>query len=97
MDCMVQFKKTDQPDTGHGPFSAEEQQKIAEGLKLYGRNWQEIANYVGTGRSRGGVMHHYNNVMKPKKTGIWTPAEKELLLQVPCNPVAAPMRCLPLL
>ena len=88
LGCMLQFKMTDQLTRGKGAFTDEEQQKIREGLGLYGRNWAEIASHVGGGRDRQQVMHHYKNVMSAAKKGKWSPEEDKQLTQV-CFETAA--------
>ena len=85
MACFVQVKKTDQLTKGKGAFTDDEQQRIREGLTLYGQNWAEIASHVGGGRSRQQVMHHFKNVMDVMRKGRWSDEEDRQLASV-CKP-----------
>lgn len=82
MACFVQVKKAEQLTKGKGAFTDEEQQKIREGIALYGQNWSEIASHVGSGRNRQQVMHHYKNVMDVLRKGKWSDHEDRQLAQV---------------
>lgn len=82
MACFVQVKKTDQLTKGKGAFTDDEQQRIREGLTLYGQNWAEIASHVGGGRSRQQVMHHFKNVMDVTRKGRWSDEEDRQLASV---------------
>ncbi|KAL3149312.1 hypothetical protein ABBQ32_002120 [Trebouxia sp. C0010 RCD-2024] len=79
--CLLQVKRRDQLTQGKGPFTEEEQQRIREGISLYGQNWTEIASHVGGGRDRQQVMHHYKNVMDVTRKGRWLPEEDRQLCQ----------------
>ncbi|KAL3133059.1 hypothetical protein ABBQ38_006965 [Trebouxia sp. C0009 RCD-2024] len=79
--CLLQVKRRDQLTQGKGAFTEEEQQRIREGVSLYGQNWTEIASHVGGGRDRQQVMHHYKNVMDVTRKGRWLPEEDRQLSQ----------------
>ncbi|KAL3133054.1 hypothetical protein ABBQ38_006960 [Trebouxia sp. C0009 RCD-2024] len=79
--CLLQVKRRDQLTQGKGAFTEEEQQRIRDGISLYGQNWTEIASHVGGGRDRQQVMHHYKNVMDVTRKGRWLPEEDRQLSQ----------------
>ncbi len=80
--CMMHFKTIEQRTRGQGRFSEAEEERLAAGLSLYGPNWPEIASHVGGNRNRQQVMHHYQNVMKPRRKGKWGDDEDKLLILV---------------
>ncbi len=80
--CMMRYKVIEQRSRGQGRFQPDEEQRIEEGVQLYGPNWGEVASHCGGGRTRQQVMHHYKNTMKPSRKGKWLPEEDDLLLQV---------------
>lgn len=80
--CFLQVKKSEQLTQGRGAFTDDEQQRIREGITLYGLNWAEIASHVGGGRNRQQVMHHFKNVMDVTRKGRWTEEEDRQLSHV---------------
>lgn len=80
--CFLQVKKSEQLTQGRGAFTDDEQQRIREGVSLYGLNWAEIASHVGGGRNRQQVMHHFKNVMDVTRKGRWTEEEDRQLSHV---------------
>ena len=83
----MHYKSMQHRVTGTGKFTADEEQRIQEGVAKHANNWAAVAAHVGGGRSRQQVMHHYYNVMKaeadaPRKLGRWSSDEDALLVQV---------------
>ena len=79
--CMMQWKVIQQRTRGQGKFSRNEEQRVAEGVRIHGPDWPEVASHVGGNRNRQQVMHHYMNVMKLKRKGKWLEDEDDLLIQ----------------
>ena len=79
---MMHFKLIERRSLGQGRFTADEEQRLLEGMKLHGRNWPEVAAHVGGHRTRQQVAHHWRDHMTPKRKGKWTEEEDQLLIQV---------------
>lgn len=62
-------------------WTPEEDQLLRDLVKMYGgKNWKQVADKVGNGRTRAQCAHRWQKVLNPDlKKGSWTSEEDELL------------------
>ncbi|KAH0789948.1 Myb-like DNA-binding domain containing protein [Histomonas meleagridis] len=62
---------------GRKRWSQEEDQRLKEGVHLFGSNFEEISNYVGNDRNHKQCYDHWHKSLNPDiNKGEWTKEEK---------------------
>ncbi|KAJ3088529.1 Myblike DNAbinding domain-containing protein [Quaeritorhiza haematococci] len=81
--CLHRYMKALAPGKKKGRWSAEEDKKLLEAVKIHGRgNWSKISQMVTT-RTDAQCRERYVNVLAPElKTGEFTKEEKVLLKEL---------------
>jgi hypothetical protein len=82
-DCFLRYRSI-KPGLKKGAWSYAEDQKIFEGIELFGKQWSEIAKrFFGGGRNAKQIRERYINYLDPRvKKGKFEIKEDLLILEL---------------